>query len=877
MKTILKSKYLIFAFLAIGILNSCVEDDFDTPPVICNDGNLTANKTIEDILNVATDAPVQYTGEDVIEGYVTSNDQAGNFFSIIHLQNADGTRGFSVPIGQTDLYTIYSPGTKVLVKLNGLYVQNDFDALEVGGLFVDDDGDQSVGRLASGVFKNFVLKTCSDPVAEDDLVNKISISDVSDQYLNTLVEFDNVQFEDFAVGKKLYEQTLDLGNATNYDILDTNGNRLIFRTSRFADFAETIVPETSGTIRGVLTKFRDDYQLIVRSLDDLALGNDRLRPGFASSVSGTQISIADARAKYTGSDTSVTDEEYIEGIITMTGIDENNISNRNAFIQDDSGAIAIRLSSEGTMLSGDQVKINLKDNLLSEFRGLLQINATQNEDIELVADDVALPDAKVISVAELLTGNFESQLVQVEAVQFEAETGTFSGGQNITDCSNTVSVFTSGSATFADDALPTGNGSIIGIASEFNVPQLVLRNAEGAAGLTAERCEVTGILTDISAVRALFTGADTDITDGLKIKGIVISDRTTGSVTGRNLFLQDATGGIVVRFDADHSFDLGSEIEVVVQGSTLSEFNGLLQVSALLSNGTNLGAGTLPNPIVITISQLLSGDFESQLVQIDDVQFETENGTFSGSNTITDCTDSFGTFTGNSATFADTTYPTGNGSIIGIASEFNTPQLTLRDANDAVGLTGTRCITTPSGTTSTKIFFSELADPNNNANARYIEIYNSDSENLDLTGWTIRRYTNGNADPSSNVIDLTSQTINAGQAFVIAAQSDAFETAFGFAPDMAVGTGGPADSNGDDNIELVDPFGTVIDVFGVPGEDGTGTNHEFEDGRANRKASVTEGNSTYTFAEWDVWNDSGDAGTTNEPQDAPGNFTPGVR
>ena len=40
-----------------------------------------------------------------------------------------------------------------------------------------------------------------------------------------------------------------------------------------------------------------------------------------------------------------------------------------------------------------------------------------------------------------------------------------------------------------------------------------------------------------------------------------------------------------------------------------------------------------------------------------------------------------------------------------------------------------------------------------------------------------------------------------------------------------------ANSNGDDNIALVDPFGNLIDLFGVIGEDGSGTSHEFEDGR----------------------------------------------
>ncbi|UWX54769.1 hypothetical protein NYZ99_18485 [Maribacter litopenaei] len=75
----------------------------------------------------------------------------------------------------------------------------------------------------------------------------------------------------------------------------------------------------------------------------------------------------------------------------------------------------------------------------------------------------------------------------------------------------------------------------------------------------------------------------------------------------------------------------------------------------------------------------------------------------------------------------------------------------------------------------------------------------------------------------------------------------------------------------------MDPFGTVIDVFGVIGEDGTETNHEFEDGRAQRKQDVTEGSPEYQFSQWEIFNDTGEAGTFNLPQLAPDDFTPGVR
>lgn len=101
---------------------------------------------------------------------------------------------------------------------------------------------------------------------------------------------------------------------------------------------------------------------------------------------------------------------------------------------------------------------------------------------------------------------------------------------------------------------------------------------------------------------------------------------------------------------------------------------------------------------------------------------------------------------------------------------------------------------------------------------------------------------------------------------------------YGYKPDVALGSNSPADSNGDDNLQLIDPFGAVIDTFGVIGEDGSGTNHEFEDGRAVRRPEIVRANTNYNPTEWMVFNDTGTEETINQPQMAPPNdFTPGVR
>ncbi len=168
------------------------------------------------------------------------------------------------------------------------------------------------------------------------------------------------------------------------------------------------------------------------------------------------------------------------------------------------------------------------------------------------------------------------------------------------------------------------------------------------------------------------------------------------------------------------------------------------------------------------------------------------------------------------------------------------------------------------------VFITEIADPNNNADARYIELYNNGDTDVDLnTGWALQRWTNGDTDPQSPVA-LTG-SISAGGFYVICNDAEKFETTYGFAANQDIGTGGAADSNGDDNIAILDATGTIVDMFGVAGEDGTGTSHEFEDGRAERIGTVTAANPVWNVAEWNIDNDSGGG---DGPQDAPGGFDP---
>ena len=174
-----------------------------------------------------------------------------------------------------------------------------------------------------------------------------------------------------------------------------------------------------------------------------------------------------------------------------------------------------------------------------------------------------------------------------------------------------------------------------------------------------------------------------------------------------------------------------------------------------------------------------------------------------------------------------------------------------------------------------QVIISELADPNNNAGARYVELYVVGPNAVDFTDWDLVRYTNLSTTLSTNTVNLTSLgTLQPDSYVLIAANGTTFQSTYGTAANISAGTGGPADSNGDDKIGLRDDMGTIVDIFGTPGANSSDTNDamNFEDGRAERIATVNAPNTTWTATEWDTDNDQGfGAGA----QDAPGGFDPG--
>ena len=277
MKAKFQNTYLFLLMLLTT--SSCVNDDIAAPKLVCTQTDLVVNKSVSDVRANTNAIISQYKYNDIIEAYVVSSDEAGNFFKTISFQTlATATTpaiGFSVPVDATNLYIDYRTGNKVYIKMKDQYTDISFGGMRIGSIFVNGYNDGGVGRLSQNDYKNVLNASCTN-VKEEELMKMVSMTDLlNDSYLNTLVELSDVQFAATAVGRHYFEESNNVGGATNWGLTDKSGNQVYFRTSSFSNFASSIVPSGSGKVRGILTKYGTDYQLLARSEKDVVMTGNR--------------------------------------------------------------------------------------------------------------------------------------------------------------------------------------------------------------------------------------------------------------------------------------------------------------------------------------------------------------------------------------------------------------------------------------------------------------------------------------------------------------------------------------------------------------------------------------------------------------------------
>jgi hypothetical protein len=213
---------------------------------------------------------------------------------------------------------------------------------------------------------------------------------------------------------------------------------------------------------------------------------------------GQLITLAQLRSKFQGTAFKFEQDSTIYATVTMD--DKSGNIYKNAYIQDGTGAINIRLLNSGGLYQGDSIRLNLKGTTLSSYNGMLQIDSV-DVDRNIVKQKTRVDvEPRKITIDELLNGGMQAMLVKVENVQFkDEELGlTYanaitqqSQNRSIRDCYGTeVIVRSSGYASFAGEKVKEGRGSITAIVGEFNgTIQLYIRTT-AEVDFKEERCGI---------------------------------------------------------------------------------------------------------------------------------------------------------------------------------------------------------------------------------------------------------------------------------------------------------------------------------------------------------------------------------------------------
>ena len=287
---------LIGLALAAAGLTSC-QDSYDAPELQTPVATIQANTTIADLKQLIA---ADYDGENdvviplgekedgshyIIHGRVISSDASGNIYQNLVLQ--DETAAITLSIREGSMWTSYRVGQDVVFDATGLYIGTYSGLFQIGWL-AEYNGAPSMTFMSWYMFKEHQQMNglpnqdfdyipinngqgwpSANPycfVTTIEELNKISsTTTLGVNVMSQLVEIQDVYFEEG--GKDTFAEYQE-SNERRY-VVDADGNRIALNNSGYATFHNDILPEGTGSVRGILGYYQDEWQLTIRDIEDV--------------------------------------------------------------------------------------------------------------------------------------------------------------------------------------------------------------------------------------------------------------------------------------------------------------------------------------------------------------------------------------------------------------------------------------------------------------------------------------------------------------------------------------------------------------------------------------------------------------------------------
>ncbi len=286
-KNLLKTALSIV--FATATLASCVHnDDWDTPPINCENKFAAPTISLKDFVAMApASGTIKFpegngAADIIIDGYVVSSDEHGNFYKTISFQDAPSnpTAGLQIEIDKSGNFADYPVGSHIRIRVNGLVLGLDRGTVKLGSV----DPNFAIGRIPGALVSKYISGVCNGNMMDIQEITPLPLASLTEakdpQYINMLVSVPNVQFPitllyPEANHKTYLEYTGGIAADTDRAVEDATGGSAIIRNSAFVTFGKTLLPKESGTLTFVVSRYNSNFQMLIRGTEDVDFSQPR--------------------------------------------------------------------------------------------------------------------------------------------------------------------------------------------------------------------------------------------------------------------------------------------------------------------------------------------------------------------------------------------------------------------------------------------------------------------------------------------------------------------------------------------------------------------------------------------------------------------------
>lgn len=211
----------------------------------------------------------QVTEPTQIQGIVVGNDEGGNIYQALYIQDATGA--IKVSISQAGLYGPFSVGQAVLIELNGLYIGSYGQEPQIGTTYTSNKGVVSTGRMSRYEWQKHYkllegIEGLTATPIEVTSMNGLNLAEDCCK-LVTLKGVELTAADGTAVFAPSDGSVQLSSNCANRNL--KNMTNVVVRTSTYAKFANAAMPTGKVDITGIASRFNTTWQILMRTQDDI--------------------------------------------------------------------------------------------------------------------------------------------------------------------------------------------------------------------------------------------------------------------------------------------------------------------------------------------------------------------------------------------------------------------------------------------------------------------------------------------------------------------------------------------------------------------------------------------------------------------------------